>query len=219
VKERALSHPVPYGHWYVDGGTTDAALTKEITSISYDALAPVREALLQKVDTAKSTGSVVGPEDLRSLLAELRPDQFMPATASHDVVLQNFELNLLTEGSGTQIFSTTFVQWAAREILRRAKPLTLIIRFSPRQIQRPMNDMLLASNRPVQYDPAGSLVDADMGAYYTWINLMRLSGSESSLFIAWFENQQEAIVVAPTMAKGAISTTPCDLSQIVRWIS
>ena len=41
-------------------------------------------------------------------------------------MLNRFQLSLLTEGSGTQVFSTTFVQWAAREALRRAQPLTLV---------------------------------------------------------------------------------------------
>ena len=42
-----------------------------------------------------------------------------------DQVMQRFDVSLLTEGSGTQIFSTSFAQWAAREALRRAQPLTL----------------------------------------------------------------------------------------------
>ena len=75
-------------------------------------------------------------------------------------------LKLLTEGSGTQIFSTSFTQWAARESLRRAQPLTLLVRFAPRQRQKPMNEMLFAKAESVELDPVGSLVDGDMGAYY-----------------------------------------------------
>lgn len=219
VNARAQAYPLSYGHWYVDGGAAYKTAVTGLTSISYDALAPVRNALLQKVDAAKSSGGVVGPEDLRSLLAQLRPDQIAAAETSRDAVLRHFELSLLTEGSGTQIFSTTFVQWTAREILRRAKPLTLMIRFSPRQMQRPMNEMLAATKQAVQYDPAGSLVDADMGAYYTWINLMRLSGADASRFVVWFEDQHEAVAIAPAMAKGSVATTPCNLSQILGWIS
>lgn len=217
ANERAQSQPSPYAHWYVDGGQASPLAASNLTTVSYVALDPVREALLHKVDTMKSSGGVVGPEDLRSLLAQLRPDQLGSAETSRDPVLRNFELNLLTEGSGTQIFSTTFVQWAAREILRRARPLSLMIRFAPRQVQRPMNEMLAATRKPVEYDPAGSLVDADMGAFYTWINLMRLSGAETSRFVAWFEDQQEAIAIAPTMAKGTVSAAPCSLTQILNW--
>jgi hypothetical protein len=223
VNRRAQSHPAAYGHWYVDGGAQYArrvpgASGRELTAVSYDALGTLRAALLEKMTHARTSG-VVGPEDLRSLLVQLRPEQMGAAVTSQDAVLRHFELSLLTEGSGTQIFSTTFVQWTAREILRRARPLTLMTRYAPRQLQRPMNDMLAADKSAVQYDLPGSLVDADMGAYYTWINLMRLSGTDTSRFVAWFEDRQEAIVVSLAMAKGAVSTQPCDLSQILGWMS
>ena len=107
-----------------------------------------------------------------------------------------------TQGSGTQIFSTTFVQWAAREVLRRARPHTLVLRYAPRQAERPMNDLVLASAAEEQLDPHGSLIDADMGAYYTWLNLTRLPGAEKSRFIACHEGGSEAIAIAPTLAAG-----------------
>ena len=216
---RAESHPSPYAHWYVDGGPASQAASSHLATVSYVALDTVREALLRKIDTVKSSGGIVGPEDLRSLLAQLRPNQLSAEAASPNLLLRHFELSLLTEGSGTQIFSTTFVQWAAREILRRAKPLTLMTRYSPRQVQRPMNEMLAATKRPVEYDPAGSLIDADMGAFYTWINLTRLSGADTASFIAWFEDQKEAIAIAPAMAQGTTSAAPCNLSQILKWMS
>lgn len=217
VNARARANPSPYAHWYIDGGAASTAASSQLTTVSYVALDTIREALLRKIDTVRSSGRVVGPEDLRSLLAELHPGELNAETTSPDALLRHFELNLLTEGSGTQIFSTTFVQWGAREVLRRAKPLTLITRYAPRQVQRPMNEMLAATKKPVEYDPVGSLVDADMGAFYTWINLTRLSGADRASFVAWFENQRQAIAIAPTMARGTTSTTACDLSQILTW--
>jgi hypothetical protein len=44
---RAKVHPVPYGHWYVDGGEP-ADHDSALTTISYGALAPTREALLSR---------------------------------------------------------------------------------------------------------------------------------------------------------------------------
>jgi hypothetical protein len=223
VNERVRTHPAAYGHWYVDGGAeykggASGTTGRELTVVSYAALGTLRTALLEKMTHARTSG-VMGPEELRSLLAQLRPEQMGAVGTSEDAVLRHFELNLLTEGSGTQIFSTTFVQWAAREVLRRARPLTLMARFAPRQVQRPMNDMLAGNVSDVKYDLPGSLVDADMGAFYTWINLMRLPGADNSRFVAWFEDRQEALVIAPTMAKGTVSTQVCDLSQVLRWVS
>ncbi len=107
-------------------------------------------------------------------------------------MLDRFQVKLLTEGSGTQIFSTTFAQWAARETLRRAQPLTLLVRFAPRQRQKPMNELLSANQPNAELDPAGSLVDADMGSYYTYLNQQRLTGAEKSSFLVWFEGHKRS---------------------------
>jgi hypothetical protein len=51
----------------------------------------------------------MGPEALRSIMARLQPaDLRMSGTG--DEILQRFRLKLLTEGSGTQLFSTSFAQ-------------------------------------------------------------------------------------------------------------
>jgi hypothetical protein len=224
VAARASSHPQPYAHWYVDGGTPrplGISVTSEsaLVQVSYDALEPLRNALLAKVHAAVHSGTV-GPEALRSMLARLKPQDLGDAgLVSTDPILNHFDLTLFTEGSGTQVFSTTFVQWAAREILRRAQPLTLIARYSPRQREQPMNELLTAGRSAVQYDPAGSLIDADLGAYYTWLNLQRLPGAEKSIFLAWWEDQPAAMVVAPTMPKGTRSENTATLAQLVQWIT
>src|SRR6266496_1827858 len=122
-------------------------------------------------------------------------------SGSGDEILQRFQLKLLAEGSGTQLFSTTFAQWTAREVLRRAQPLTLLVRFAPRQRQRPMNELLSGTGSNVEVDPTGSLVDADMAAYYQWINQRRLPGSEQSSFLVWFEGHSQALAIAPSLPR------------------
>ena len=57
----------------------------------------------------------MGPEELRTYLARLTPSDLGMDRAG-DAVLDRFQVKLLTEGSGTQIFSTTFAQWTAREV-------------------------------------------------------------------------------------------------------
>jgi hypothetical protein len=171
---------------------------------------------LQRMHDARISGTV-GPEDLRSLMLQMRPEQFAAVQTTEDEVLRRFQLDLLTQGSGTQIFSTTFVQWAAREVLRRARPHTLVLRYAPRQAERPMNDLVLASATEEQLDPHGSMIDADMGAYYTWLNLTRLSGAEKSRFIACHEGGGEAIAVAPALSASTLSTQACTLQQILQW--
>jgi hypothetical protein len=212
---RAKSHPIPYAHWYIDGGQ-EAAYDGNLVCVSYQALEPARNLLLGRMQKhSEAPGN--GPENLRTVMAALRPSDLRLDKVIPDPVLARFQMKLLTESSGTQIFATTFAQWAARETLRRAQPLTLLVRFAPRQRQRPMNELLSVSTQKIEVDPDGSLVDADMGAYYNWINQQRLTGADHSSFIAWFENHHEAIAIGPTVPRGTVSNAATDLSKILSW--
>jgi hypothetical protein len=212
VADRAKAHPVSFGHWYVDGGQ-EAEHSSALTCVSYHALEPVRVALLRKM-RAEIEKPGMGPEALRTLLAQMNPTELGLGKAG-DSVLDRFQVKLLTEGSGTQIFSTTFAQWTAREALRRAQPCTLLVRFAPRQRQQPMNELLSETHDQAELDPLGSLIDADFGAYYNWINQQRLPGSEQSSFLAWFENHNEAVVIGPAMPRGTESAKPTDLRELL----
>jgi hypothetical protein len=136
-----------------------------------------------------------------------------------DAALDRFRVKLLTEGSGTQIFSTTFAQWSAREALRRAQPCTLLVRFAPRQRQKPMNELLSATQESGELDAAGSLIDADFGAYYNWLNQQRLPGAERSSFLAWFEDHGEALAIGPATPRGTQSDSVVDLREVLSWIT
>jgi len=65
----------------------------------------------------------------------------------------------------------------------------------------------------------GSLVDADMGAYYNWLNQQRLTGAEQSSFLVWFENHSEAVAIGPSMPRGKASTSPTDLQSLISWMA
>lgn len=219
VAARAKSHPAPYGHWYIDGGE-EADHSSTLTFVSYKSLEPARAALLRRMQPELDRPGM-GPEALRTLLAQLRPADLGMDRAgddnARDEVMRRFEVSLLTEGSGTQVFSTSFAQWAAREALRRAQPLTLLVRFAPRQRQRPMNELLSAVAARPELDFVGSLVDADFGAYYNWLNQQRLPGAEQSSFLVWFEGHSQALVIGPSMPRGTESTSAADLGQLLAW--
>lgn len=213
---RASAHPAPYDHWYVDGGSSTEH-TPMLTCISYQSLEPARAALLKNIQ-AEIAKPGMGPEELRTHLARLTPADIGMSDGKNgkaDAVLDRFQLKLLTEGSGTQIFSTTFAQWTAREVLRRAQATTLLVRFAPRQRQAPMNELLAHVQASPQLDPTGSLIDAEMAAYYQWINQQRLPGSEHSAFVAWFENHRQAVAIGPTLPRGAESSSALNLTQLV----
>jgi hypothetical protein len=215
VAARATAHPVPYGHWYIDGGNP-APYEGALSCVSYSTLAPTRAAVLRRME-AEIRSANMGPEKLRSILARLQPADVRTGP-ERDPVLDRFQLSILTEGSGTQIFSTTFAQWAAREVLRRAQPLTLLVRFAPRQRQRSMNELLSAAVSEPELDPAGSLVDADMAAYYNWINLRRLPGAERSSTLVWFEDHSEALLIAPSLPRATESSQRATVADLLAWL-
>jgi hypothetical protein len=219
VAARAKSHPAPYGHWYIDGGESTAC-NPALTCVSYKALEPTRTALLRKMQEEIDRPGM-GPEMLRTMMAQMRPsDLGMDRSASgvHDEIVERFEVSILTEGSGTQIFSTVFAQWAAREALRRAQPLTLLVRFAPRQRQRPMNEMLSADAKvSPEPDLIGSLIDGDFAAYYNWLNQQRLPGAEKSSFLVWFEGHNQALAIGPSTPRATESASVADLRQVLSW--
>src|SRR5882757_980388 len=209
--KRAAAGPEVFAHWYIDGGTPMP--TAPLTQISYAGLERPRTLLLERTQQAIQSGSI-GPEGLRSLLAQMKPEDVGLQGSAETSVLNYFQLTLLTEGSGTQIFATTFAQWAARECLRRAQPETLLVRYAPRQQLQPMNEMLGGAKAGAP-DPQGSLVDADMGSYYTWINMTRLPRAERLRFLVWFEGHHEAVVIGPGLPRGTTSDSVMDMRQVL----
>ena len=215
VEERAKTHPIPYGHWYVDGGS-EMKYDPALTGVSYRALAPARAALTAKM-SAEIEKPGMGPEALRTLMARMKPEDIGLGTTANgkvDPIMARFQLKILTEASGTQIFATTFAQWTAREALRRAQPVTLLVRFAPRQKQKPMNEMISASANSPELDPIGSLVDADFGSYYNYLNQQRLPGADQSSFIAWFEGHNQAVAIGPKWPRNTQSNTPTDFKTL-----
>lgn len=186
-----------------------------VTCLSYGRLEPARAALLRRMSKEiKSVG--MGPEQLRTIMARMRPADL--GLGDEDPVLGRFQVSVLSEGSGTQVFSTTFVQWTVREALRRAQPLTVLARFAPRQRQLPLNELLARTETRAELDPAESLIDGDMDAYYNWVNQQRLAGAEQSRFLAWFEGRNEAVVIAPSMPRGAESSTSATIADLLKWM-
>ena len=215
VAERAAAHPAPFDHWYIDGGPAEPVSNPLLTSISYPGLEPHRLALLRKINSAINNG-IAGPKELLSLLHRLQPEEIgFDAAGQNGAIIGRFATSLLTSGSGTQIFSTSFVQWTTRELWRRAQPLTILARFAPRQRQRSMNELLSGDEQTVEMDAPGSLIDADMGAFYMWRDQQRLSGAEKASFLIWFEDHPEAFAVSPSLPPNTESNARIDMHWLL----
>ena len=210
---RARQHPLSFAHWYIDGGTAVSPRPPGLEVLSYRELDAVRDNIVSRLRNMIAAGA--GTEARRSALMKLAPQDVGLSGDGADAIRNHFAVTVMSEGSGVQFFSTTFVQWAAREVLRRAQPLTVVARFAPRVTERSMNQAIMHARVEQQLDPGGALEDGDMGAYYTWLNQMRLPGAERSAFVVWFEDHAEALVVSPSVALGAQSTEAIDMNDLL----
>ena len=210
---RAKAHPLPFAHWYIDGGTPASPPPDGMEQLAYPQLDAVRDSVVAKLRNLIRAGA--GTEERRSALMRLSPEDVGLKGEEHERVVNYFKVAVLSEGSGTQFFSTTFVQWAAREVLRRAQPVTLVARFAPRLTERSMNEALMEARTSAVLDAEGALVDADMGAYYTWLNQTRLTGADQASFLVWFEDRTKALVISPKTARGVESQDKVDLNQLI----
>jgi hypothetical protein len=93
----------------VDGGSSLPGLPSQgVTQIVYPELEPLNAQVLARMQACIEAGT--GPEVLHAQLSEQSQSASSGNPSLHDPCLQNFAFSLLTEGSGTQIFSTSFVQ-------------------------------------------------------------------------------------------------------------
>lgn len=222
LRKRASQYPSRYAHWYIDGGPPEPgyAAKEGIASTSYASMAPIARKEMMEVDgfVHASQNRTIGAEEVRTYMAGLGAQNLGMESVEPDPVMRHFNASVLTQGSGTQIFSTTFVQWASRECLRRAQPLSLVARYAPRQQSASLNQLLARDPLRQPTDPEGSLIDAEMGAYYTWLNLQRLSASGQDHFLAWYEDHSVALAISPLLPRRTISRVPTNLGKIFGWL-
>jgi hypothetical protein len=216
IAARTQTNPEKYAHWYLSGAKIEHELPATTVSFSYDGLRPTRTEVVAMFNRMRQ-GSFVGPDGLREVLLHITPEE-MGLGSVEDDVLQMFMLDLFTAGSGTQLYATTFVQWAVREALRRAQPQTVVAQFTARSRAISMDERFSHPGLEPAPDFAGSLVDAEMGAYMSYVNLKRLPGSRNSSFLAWHEGCGQAVLVGPDMPEGAVSSSHIQMSRLLSMI-
>jgi hypothetical protein len=216
IASRAANDPSKYAHWYIDGGTPwsidgDADL---LTQVSYGSLAPLRMRVLARMKDTIVSGDA-GTEAMQTRLSGLTPEALRADDIVSDRVLQRFYTELFTMSSGPQIFSTSFVQWTGRELMRRAQPRTILLRYAPRQHHRTFNEMVAQVEAETVLDPEGSLRDAEMGAYYAWLEASRMVPVSMLTTLVWLEGTSKLLVVAPGAPSGTDTNTALTIDKIL----
>jgi hypothetical protein len=127
-----------------------------------------------------------------------------PPEVAADPAIREFLRSLYLTGNGAVIFGNSFVEWAASEAFRRARPSFVAAQFGVRSKPKPFTGVAVFDN-PDQVNPLpavddlpGSAVDAQMLALYVWLAAYRYQEYQrSTVCVCVAENLSQAYVVAP----------------------
>ncbi len=170
--------------------------------LSYALLNRFRERFLSELNTI--------PRDTHTAsqtITELHQrdwSQWWPPELAGQNRLRNFVVELYLSGNGALIFSNAFVQWAASEVLRRARPHVLVARFGVRSKPKPFTsiaifeDQTRVSTVPDSDDPENSAIDAAILARYVWLSALRYAEYEQAISFCVSEHLNAAWLVAPS---------------------
>lgn len=215
--------------WLLDAGARlrsalAASSSTAASELSYASLVPFRDRLLAELNTI--------PKNLQAtdqIISGLRHNDWQNAWDNQlagQARLRSFVVDLFLSGNGALIFSNAFVEWAACEALRRARPRVLIARFGMRSKPKPFTGIAIFENQhtitslPDVDDPENSAIDAMILARYIWLAASRYTEHEQTICLCVSESRNSAFLVplegkAPAWkAQGA--ATP---EEICSWIS
>jgi hypothetical protein len=194
-------------------------------SLSYAALKPFRDRFLAELNKA--------PKDIQAtdeIIANLRRESWdawglWPAEVSSQPRLRRFVIELFLSGNGAVIFSNAFVEWAASEALRRARPRTIVARFGMRNKPKPFTSIAVFENQqrisslPDVDDPENSAIDAMILARYVWLTAGRYPEQEQTLCLCVAEHGDCAYVIPPAgKSLGWSPEHPIAPEELYRWI-
>jgi len=166
----------PYGAWLIEASDPlHRRATKPFgwTGFSYERLKPLRETLMEEVKRMVTRERIQGPQQLGERLQEMSPGELKRA-ADGDLILADFLQSVLLNGNGTLLINNTFVEWAAVQAIRRARPSALGISFGIRSKVKPFSSLLIYTDQeeanpiPTQADMLGSYVDLEIFYQYIW---------------------------------------------------
>jgi hypothetical protein len=170
--------------------------------LSYAALKPFRDKFLAELN--KAPKSIQATDEV---VSNLRRESWegwglWPAEVARPQ-LRRFVIDLFLSGNGALIFSNAFVQWAASEALRRARPRVMVTRFGMRSKPKPFTSIAIFENQqrvsslPDVDDPENSAIDAAILARYTWLAACRYSEREQTICLCVSEFLNSAYLITP----------------------
>jgi hypothetical protein len=188
--------------------------------LSYDALQLYRDRLMEKVNELMNNEKVAGPRELGLRLREMVEPSGDPRI-DESIVLAEFLRNVMLAGNGTLLINNTFVEWAAAQAARHARPHLAVVFFGIRNKVKPFSSLLIYADQektniiPDQMDMLGSYVDLEAFYPYIWRGFEKYAeyrGKTAYLFVS--ELSEEMFVIAPPSFAPLSATDTLTLPQV-----
>jgi hypothetical protein len=196
--------------WVIDGAKNlvEAFMAQEPSGpsravlLSYDRLDGYREDFSREMNSMRK--NLANADSVFDDLRKVDVLPFCPPEIASDPAVREFVRALFLSGNGAVIFGNSFVEWAASEAVRRARPRFLAVRFGVRSKPKPFTSVAVFEN-PDQVNPLpsvddlpGSAMDAQILAAYIWLSALRYQEYQrSTVCICLAESLSEAYLVAP----------------------
>jgi hypothetical protein len=209
---RSRSGSSPANTWIIDAGKglVDNVLSSDPGAAAHATAAVLGYARLDRYREHFSHEMNTMPKDLGAAdavfdhLRKVDVVPWCPAEVASDPAIREFVRALYLSGNGAVIFGNSFVQWAASEAFRRARPSFLAAQFGVRSKPKPFTGVAVFDN-PDQVNPLpavddlpGSALDAQMLALYVWLAAYRYQEYQhSTVCVCVAESLSQAYVVAP----------------------
>ena len=165
----------PYSAWRIEAGDDPSAFKPSpgIVTLNYHHLENYRVRLMAEVRRMLEKEEIRGPRELSARLKQLKV-RTSESGLAEEPVLAEFLRAVLLNGNGTLLINNTFVEWAAIQAVRRARPSLMAIGFGIRNKIKPFSSLLIYADQqtsnpiPNQADTLGSYVDLEVFHEYIW---------------------------------------------------
>ncbi len=192
-----------YDAWLIEAGDRLASAGGKAVHLSYAAFNSYRRRLMDRVQKGVAELQIPGPRELGQMLRKIDVDSGSPAI-DRDPLLRDFAKSVLLTGNGTLLINNTFVEWAAVQAARRARPSLAVVSFGIRNKVKPFSSLLIFADQetatpvPSQMDTLGSYVDLELFHSYVLAGFEKyVEYRRHAAFLFLGEGMDEMLVIAP----------------------
>ncbi|HEV2352021.1 MAG TPA: hypothetical protein VG028_19490 [Terriglobia bacterium] len=188
--------------WELLGGIDPKREKPAAMTLSWARLKAFREGLSEQINGIRK--DLADADAVYARLRTIDVSAWCPPEIGTDPVVRDFTRELFLSGNGALIFGSAFVEWAAAENLRLARPSVLVACFGIRNKPKPFTSVAVFENQdkasplPDVEDLPGSMLDAEVLARYVWWASARYPEYKTrTAILCLAENVPRALLSAP----------------------